>query len=865
MSGYLVSDDFLLNDAYTKVWCTPEQDKQAIIQPARITPENGVWTSFSYQWRKIQMPVTGPANRFHIYQIGQVHPALLGLLDKPGVWVSALDVMQEEDCLLDVYVGKGVMIPRCLVWYIVTGDNNLLVAVLKPKDLPVKLIDGELENEPIFLRLYSNAYFSSYRDTYSQPCIKINSIKADDIAAINAFQTEIAQLPSWGGVFFYVNGVRVDKIDLVSAKAGDYIEYVYDASIKREVVFRVRDLAPFESTLDSLHKYLLHYAGPSDTIDYQDDVDVYLGYTWNTSRWKGVYLHKNDSRTLRMVTHRDYSVPTIRVDGAQAANTFLAGQELELRLTVRNSGWQRPLVFENARLFELYKLPEERIAGAMVGQDATVSVWQAANLEANAYAAIMRAPQATITRSMVQSAYGYNAMSKLLGDTPTKVELTNGQKLVTIPEGLRGSCTIYEYSAEGKLLFYTSNTVDNTYTCQAADAAFVEIIHGIGDVSLDVIDNTDTGTIDPTANYRFYVAPSTGGLKTGDWADCTGDPVYLVQGTKYTWVRSAAAYNRVLSNKKHLAYSFEMAPIAGVFEFDITWFKDGTYQKLDLPLGELDIFMNGSSLMEKLDFRVSGSRVVVTTKAYMDDTLAKQQFTIRYTGFCNKDMTRTPAPDAGFVYHGALSANNRFDIRDDKVLRIVCYGKVRLREDLTFAENGIGVGLENALNGAPYAIRDIVVPMNNYLIDGDGVADKTYAFRDTSLAIDDEVSNYLTRFAPQQPADQPNVIAGRYQLYSPFLSRILDDLKTGVLWDDKFYEQFGDDWLRGRLASYEKYLAFDPIGGGNIPDSRYVVVHPHPYSTYVSLDMYRYRVMLRAVGIYAPGLDLSSMISVLQF
>lgn len=865
MSGYQVSDDFLLNDAYTNVWCTPEQDKQAILQPARITPENGIWTSFSYQWRKIQMPVTGPAARFHVYQVGQVHPSILGLVDTPGVWISAAEAMMQECCVMDVYSGKGVMIPRSLCWYIVTGDKNLLIAVMKPAEKPARLLDVDLENEPIFVRLYSNAWFSSYRDTYAEPCIQVNSVKADSIQAINDFQAEVAGLPAWGGTFFYVNGRRVDKIDLVSAKAGDYIEYVYDASIKREVVFRVRDLAPFESTLDSLHKYLLHYAGQADTIDYQDDVDLYLGYTWNSTRWTGVLLHKNDSRTLRMVTHRDYAVPVIRIDGTQAANTFLAGQDLELRLTIRNSGWERPLVFENARLFELYKLPADKIAGAMVGQDATVPVWQAANLEANAYTAIMRAPQGTITRQMVQDAYGYNAMSKLLGDTPSPVALVSGQKVVTIPEGLRGNCTVYEYSADGRLLYYVPNTVDNTYTCQAADAAFVEVIHGIGGVSLDVVDNTDTGVIDPLANYRFYVAPSVGGLKTGDWADRTGDPVYLVQNNTYTWVRSAAAFNRVLSNKKHLAYSFEMAPIAGVFEFDLTWLKDGSYQKLDLPLGELDVFMNGYSLMEKLDFRVNGSRVVVTTKAYMDDTLAEQQFVIRYTGFANKDLSRTPAPDVGFVYHGELSANNRFDIRDDKVLRIVCRGQVRLRDALQFAEDGVAVGLEDALNGSPYAIRDIIVPMNNYLTGTAGSADKTYAYREASLAIDAQVSDYLTRFVPQAPTTAPNVIAGRYQLYSPFLSRILDDLKTGVLWDDKFYEQFGDDWLRTRLAAYEKYLPFDPIGGGNLPDSRYVVVHPHPYSTYVSLDMYRYRVMLRAVAIYAPGLDISSMISVLQF
>lgn len=865
MSNYQVSEDYLLDHAYRNVWCTPEQDKQAIIQPARVTPENGVWSYFNYHWRKIMLPVSGSDARFHVYQIGQVHPAILGLLAKANTWISAKDVMEQECVLMDVYTAKGVMIPRSLCWYIVTGDKNLLVAVRKPADRPTKIIDVDLEQEPIFLRLYSNAYFNSLRADFAGSCIQVKSIKADSIAQINALQAEILNLPSYGGCFFYVNGRRVNIIDLVTAKVGDYIEYVFDASIKREITFKVRDLQEFESTLDNLNKFLLHYSGSTNLIDYQDDVDVYLGAMNSVNRWQGVYVHKNDSRTLRMVTHRDYSIPVVRINGTQAANAFLTNAELELRLTIRHSGYERPLVLESNRIFELYKLPEERLAAAMLGLESNVSVWEAAALEASAYTALMRQPQGGVTRQAVQEAYGYNAMSKLLGDTPIPVNLYNGQKVVVIPEGLRGCCTVYEYSAAGKLLYFATHVTDNTYTCQSADAAFAEVIYGLGGVSLDVVDNTVTGTLNPTYNYRFYVAPSIAGIKTGDWEDKTNDPYYLIDNNQYHWITSEAPVNRVLSNKRHLAYTFEMAPIAGVFEFDLTMFKDGVYQKLDMPLGELDLFFNGYSLIEGLDFTVRDARVVVTSKKYINSTLERQSITVRYTGFCNKNMSRTPAPDVGFVYHGNLSANNRFNIRDDKVLRIVCGGAVRLRSDLDFAEDGIGVSIANALNGAPYAIRDIIVPMNNYLIASSDPTDKTYDYRAAAMQIDQEISDYMSLWLPEEKIVEPNAVPSRYVIYSPFFSRIIDDLKTGVLWDDKFYEHFGDDWLRTRIASYERLLAFDPFGTGMEIDSRYVVVHPHPHDTYVSLTMYQWRVLDRIAKMYAPELDLSSSINVLQF
>ena len=864
MSNYQVSEDFLLNHAYRNVWCTPEQDKQAIFQLPRVTPQNGVWTYFSYHWRKIMLPIRGTAARFHVYHVGKVHPSILGLLTKPNTWISAEEMMETECALLEVYTSKGVMIPRSLCWYITIGDGNLLVAIRKPSESPARVVDVDLETDDIFMRLYSNAYFNSIRAQHPEGCVRVKSIRATSTTQIIDMQNEIQKLPTYGGAFFYVNGCRVEKLDLVVAKVGDYIEYVFDASIKREVRFKVRDLQEFESALDDLNKYLLHYPGLSDMIDYQDDVDMYLGAYNTNNRWRGVYIHKNDSRTMRMVTHRDYSVPLVRVHGTQAANAFLVGEELELRMTIRHSGYERPLVFENNRIAELYKLPPHKVQEAMVGLDSTVSVWEASNLETAAYTQLMRQPQGGINREMVQNAYGYNAMSTLLGYTPNIATVSGGKKIVEVPEALRGHCTVYEYNAAGRLLHFATHTVDNTYVCQDDNAEFAEIIYGLGGITLD-IQETEIGTIDYLQNYRFYKAPGAGGLRTGPWEDQTGEPTYLVSGNRYSWVAQPGETYRVLSNARHLAYMFELAPIAGVLEFDLTMQKDGVYQKLDMPLGELDLFFNGYSLIEGLDYVVQESRVVITTKKYFDPTLEKQVFVVRHTGFCNKDMARTASPEVGFVFHGNLSVNNRFDIRDDKVMRMVVGGGVRLRKDLDFAEDGIGVNIINATNGAPYAIRDIVVPMNNYLVGNAEVGDKTYDYRASAMAIDKEVGDYLTRMLPEQVVTQPNAIPGRHQLYSPYLSRIIDDMMTGVLWDDKFHEHFGDDWLRGRLEKYERLLAFDPFGTGMEVDPRYVVVHPHPYPTQVSLNVYQYRVLERLVKILSADANLSSTINVLQF
>lgn len=867
MRGYQVMGDFLQRHAYDHVWCTPTQDKQAIFRPQRISPLNGHWIKFRHLWRSIKLPEA--KGRYHIYHIGQIHPSILGLFTaKSGTWVSAPYMMEIEKLYLDIYNDRGIQVPRCLVHFIVSQDNNLLMAIKISQQEPDRL-GIDLENQPINIRMYSNAFFETMRGNESTHVIRCISDRPATIPAITALQARIGDIAlNPEQMHYYVNGLRVDRIDLISVQAGDYVDAIYDGSVKRTVTFNVRDLQEFNSDVDGIRKFLIHYAGNVDTIEYRDDVDMYLISPQGGGRSKGVYLHKNDDRLLRMVTHRDYSVSVQRIEGIAAANEWINDSaSLQLKFYIRHSGYKRPLVFENNRIAELYKLSDDKIVRAMLGIDSTVSVWSAAALEASPYVRMMGAEAGAISRTAVQEAYGYNAISQLLGYTPTKPRVVGGIKLVDLPEGLRGCCTIYEYDRDGKLLGYSFSTLDDTHPCKYPETDLVEVIFGIGGTSLDIY-LAGEADVDPNFNYRFYRCPAIGGISTGPWRDVTGTPVYLGTPGHYKWVADARSLSRVISNKRHLAYDIEVGITAGVYMFNIVHDSNnpGTYSNLDIPLGELDVFINGHSAIEGLDYYVRGHQVTITSKRYLIDNLTKQRITVRYTGFCKSDMTRDIPTERGFVYHGVLSHNNRFDLRDDKVVRITCGGALYAREELEFAEGGVDVRILDASNGAPYQIRDVVVPMNNYIIKESGLDDSTYTLLERAKVIDQEVGDYLTRMLPEQKREEPNSILGRYQLYSPFFSRILDDLITGVLWDERFYEHFGDEYIRQIAAPYLPLLDVDPVGGSNGYDERYCVVHVHPYHHYLDLDMYRWRIMQRIVQVYGNGrIDLSSMVRVQQF
>ena len=145
------TSDYLIQHARDNVWCTPDQDFQVILEPARISPHQGVRNSIDIFWSKVTLPTKTDWN--HVFQIGEVSPKLLGLLDIVNQWTTLQEHANKEWVISDVYVKSGLQLPRFETYVLRTSDNNVLVAV---KDQPTLANVGK---EPLYIRFYSNAYF----------------------------------------------------------------------------------------------------------------------------------------------------------------------------------------------------------------------------------------------------------------------------------------------------------------------------------------------------------------------------------------------------------------------------------------------------------------------------------------------------------------------------------------------------------------------------------------------------------------------------------------------------------------------------------------------------------------------------------
>lgn len=843
----------LRRHAIDNVWCSPQQDNQIIVKAKRVTPPGGELISTTVMTRHLGLPTKDV--RYHIYQIGQVHPTIVGLLPRPvdwarPVWKKFSDAVNTLPLFADLYSDKGVHSPLHRSYYRYTEDRALIFAVPQ-----INILGIDLYREAIYLRLYTNAHYESDEAnnlTVFTHCdgrlVKTTQDIIDIQTQVNGFRMKE------GAVFCYLNGQLVDSLTPLNVKLGDVIEYSYDSSVKSVTELMLPEIRTFNSTLDDQVKYLLHRPkdGNVQEIEYIDDIDLYVMY--NKAGVKtGRYIHRNDVENHRMVTHRDHSLSVTSYVhianglGSAVSPTPTSQEDYLVRIYVRKSGLKRPLVFENQRIFELYKLNDRLIYDAMTGLGSTIDVWNADTLESCAYTEMMRSSQSMIDIDMIEAAYGYNAITKVIGESPIKTRPYSSRQLATLPVVYHDAATIYEYDEDGKLLGYHHSTERNEWFAMNDNTRLIEPVVGLGSDSPSATYGKNNLYINPKYSHRVYKASLMDGVVQNDWVDITGTSDYEIVDDHLVWKGTAIDYMlQVRTDEKFLAYTLNLNTIAGTLYFDLTEVVDGDHRVMEVPGGHLDLWLNDNSLIHGLDYILHFPRVYINAKEHMVQPAGSsmQKIDIRFYGFCTQDMKIQPPADFGYVEHGYLSNNNRYDIRDDKVLRITVRGALKTRDAMEFSEDHAGIRVVHPLNGSPYQIKEGVIPLRYH------TESETYAMQAKSKTIDEVVSQYLTQKLPQAPRGPISAVPQRYQLTSPFFSHIVNDLESGQFDHSLLYEDLEDKEVMEICKPYEPLLKFDPLIESNGLDMRYVVIHPHLLTNHIALDLYSFRFMQKVVKLY---------------
>ena len=828
----------LVEHAIDNVWCSPRQDRQFILRLAKLTPFLGSKTTARVIWDDIVLPDS--TDYYHVYQIGQNFPENFGLEPKLNQWVNFAEMTIDTKLIVDFYIDSGLHFPLtdCLIQ--MTSGFNLIVAVRLQSTI------ASLDTNDLFMRVYSNAYFETGAADPVLDKIIVRGGRIRDMSHYLTLQNEFLSYKalSRGATWGFYNGMLVDNLLPNQWRKGDVFEWVYDSTVKRVVEWPVSGLLSFESKLDSKFKYLLHPPKQDgQEIDYRDDVDFWLfkpGATVAENR--GVFIHKNLDSTIRNVTHADYSLSVQTVEALVKANTFIGhSDDATVRAYIRKSGYDRPLVFEHNRIHELYKLSDEKIIAAMYGRNATVPEWQAAVLEDSAYCNLMRITDyQDINYETVVDAYGYNAMSVVTAESPLRPTGVQPYRHIHLPIGLEDACTVFEYDANGLLLQINTTTNSSEYILRdQANTQLVEAINGLGGGGYESWFGSDPVTIGTDCSYRVYRTAKGYPQGTRDYEDVTGNlGEYKLLNGVITFVNGAIYDYLVVSDRKLLVYSLKLNYRDHLLKFSIQNTNSaGEWLVMDFMPGRITLWLNQYRLIEGLDYFVQFPQIVICNKRYLDQTKDEQQVTICCSGLPLANMQRESLGDLGYVKFGILSGNDRFDIRDDKVVSCVVDGRTFHRDQLEFAEDSklVSIAGWDVREGAPYQINEQYVPIR-------GITDHdTLVLRDDARAIDERVSGYLSYWLPEPKLGDLQIIPELHWLYSPFFAKVLWDLRNGVIAVDKIFRS--DKQILEELDSYRWLLLYDPAL--QEIDWRYVNVHPHHSTTVLTVNQVQWAYLAR--------------------
>lgn len=811
--------------AAENVWSAPRASGHYRLQPRRLTVSAGAFRQVSVATTREDTP--DRFSRWHIYQIGGIDPNFFNMFYRVDEWISLIEVMNHNKLMTNVYAANGVEVPRSDVFYKFNAYGNFLMAVRINK-----LTKFNYSTDTLSFRMFANRWWNTEEGVNSPTPFKVVGRTVEGTGQISAFiasyNADLAAAEHPFQVNYWRNGVRQAALVPSDIKVGDAVEYIVDGSIYRRHETTIGTTPFFSSTRDTRQKYLVHLPKP-DSITFPE-MRMADFYVRQSSRKESTYLHANSDYYIRGLTHNDFSVAANVVNSIVSNYNTMWGSgtnlnNYRLEVFMRRSEVEHDLVLDTSFVAELYKLPESEIVKAMVGVDAVVPFWTAAALEQSGYNAIIYADkECDITGELLEKGLGYYATARILANTPLTVKSPGANGYVELPFMLCRGSTVYEYDAQGHFLGWSHHYTGNRFFVKNELATRVEVISGLGGNLLEETHGRTELTLAQDRNWKVYSRQRVGGIFTGKPVDVTGTNKYSLVNGVFKWLDTdISRYPTVRSDARFFAADYNVVASEGILQIPIiTSQMHGdltSTQPIGIPLGQLDVIFNGRSLIYGIEYFYRDGTIFITAKQYIHlGVNGLHKVHIRFMGFCREDMSIWPEGDAGFVFHGKVSHNLRYNLRFGRVMRAVVAGGLTDINTPAFAEDDAGPDPDNPLNGKPYVVKDIFVPLRPYM------SKDTWTMIKEANDRSKIVSDFLTKHNPSPVLTQLQTVQGKHMLYSPFMGKIISDMSFGRLVLPNTM-QFTQQQVSTICKNYEYLLEVDPTRMKL--DDRFVIIQPH--------------------------------------
>lgn len=808
-------------------------------------------------------------------------------------WATASDYARNRAVSIDVYKADGSMFPREGTYIMPCFDGVTLVAIPTNKNFLLPL-DKSLYIHCYSTDINTNTITAANQVKYNLGYVGsvYKSVADFDRVKLNYNTWKAFNM---GLVSFYHNGELKPITSITTPASGDLIEATYDPSIERVVSYDYSTMPDYLSTLDSKRKVILFpgFNETPRMYRYYDDCRFYVynkrnnfGYYFNRNSVDAVrqLTHQDYGMAAEYI---EFLGNRLIAEDSTKATTI---KDIRVTVAYHATRWKFELGPTSSRINDLYLLEyPKQILAAMTGNASNVNEWRAATLENSPTNKVLNGVVQNLTSCTVREGLGYHGDSIAVSNTPwympatfpgtpgftplyETAPFTSGLGY-TVPPTYVQSSTAYEYDVGG-LLIRKVPVINQYYYKPGPDTAYVEWALGNASSYLDYVISKDKVKIRMGYGFRVYKAPwfidpdynpedpvneiaisktganpyppngkelriyregeytwppggimPPGGWPVGDWVDITDTDEYEVVDGEIVFKFDTVNYvGMVVFDTTHLYNEFELTHIDHSLSFGITfeWPVGGLL--LPIEPGQIDIWMNRHPLIENVDYVMDFPNVYIISKMWLKEGAQFIQY--RGTGLSKNGLVRTS--ELGFVADGVIGYNGRYNLRIDRPTKTIINGRLYLTDKVDWAETlGHGSNM-TALNGYPYEVKHIYVP-TKYVDWYD-----TYWGYDKSIALDKTVSDYLTanvQYKPRAPTNIQYMAGDKYTLFSPFLSKIVNDLVLGFLTapvpsgDEVPYSyQLVDDLTR----EYQWLLKYDPITIGL--DLRYFTVHP--YSNY---------------------------------
>ena len=818
-------DNPIVRYADKQLWGNPEIDQQFQVHMEKFSPDLGYINTFNYMgcWRST--PKAGVF--YHMFTVGGLHPGFWNFktefrtrnpLDK---WIRVDHMGTRRGVQVDLYNTKGFMFPRCKAWVMATYDGLFLMAIEKLTVYPIPL------KSDMYFRCYTPTVIvtdgNDAKNDINNPYI-YETMTYENTSELSKFQSRYLQLKQRGGFTgLYVNGVFYNKApNTLQYSIGDEVEIWHDPTVKRIEYYNYNTLRDFYSDLDQKRKLIIHPPKENDfTLRYFDDNDYYL----LGKDSKGLYFHRNSVTAIRQLTHVDVAIAD---DQIQMASEYIPSlnnlSDVRIMVIVRDTSWDFEWPYEHQRYQYLYRLDDEGILSAMTGERSTVPEWTANGLENGCVQLYVRNQFDMNNTTTASEALGYNAMTRVVSETPVRVTYEEGGRGIRVPDTYIASYTVYEYDENGCLIEYYHMTNSRYLSPRNENCTMVEF--GLGEFGreLDYVITNKSLKLRYGYDYRVYVSAYNIDSKeiVGDLVDVTGTDVYVEVNGYIVWKDLDVVNQRgvVVFNDKFLSYTFELDHIDHSLSFAITHIYEEGGLIFPLAFADQTVWLNGHPLIDNVDWIFDYPNIYIINKQFIVD--GPQQITFRAYGFNDDPHNPKTDTELGFVEGGVIGNVPRYNIRRDRVTRTVINGALYITDEVPRAEEQPSSDLWDDLNGRPYMVKHVYCPVK-FVEDY-----HTYPLYERSRELDRRVVDYLTLYAEKPTAEAIADLQDKYRLFSPFMNQVVNDIVNGFIIvpelradADAFSYQTIYDLIKGDIW----WLEYDPAALGF--DLRYFAIMPY--------------------------------------